>query len=183
MGFAPAIFCRLSCVLPDTPHVAYMDEKELMPDWGFVADDVMGGVSAGRMTQEIVLGRRAHRLQGEVSLDNDGGFIQMAADLPGAAGWDGIRLDICGNGESYDLRLRTDDLTRPWQSFRVDAVAQAEWRSVTFPFTAFTAHKHDKPFAAAALRRIGILAVGRVFCADVAVANLRFYRDAAKARA
>tara|TARA_R110002124_G_scaffold213874_4_gene379909 strand:- start:455 stop:619 length:165 start_codon:yes stop_codon:yes gene_type:complete len=54
-----------------------------------------------------------------VSRDNSGGFVQIAFDLvPGggpfdASPWDGIALDVHGNTEPYDLRLRTDQVTRP----------------------------------------------------------------------
>jgi len=156
-----------------------MTEMTITPQWEYVADGVMGGVSAGQMTQEMVHGRMAVRLQGDVSLDNNGGFVQIATDLPDfdASGWDGITLDVCGNGEPYDIRLRTDQLTRPWQSFRAEFTATAAWQSLRFPFADFAAHKHDFAFDAAALRRVGILAIGRVFTADVAIAGLGLYRD------
>ncbi|MFN3662384.1 CIA30 family protein [Yoonia sp.] len=156
-----------------------MTQIEITADWEYIADRVMGGVSAGQMTQEMVQGRMATRLCGDVSLENNGGFVQIASDLPDidASGWDGIMLDLCGNGESYDIRLRTDQLTRPWQSFRADFTARPDWQSLTFPFADFTPQKHDIPFDPAALRRVGILAIGRAFVADVAVAGLRLYRD------
>jgi adhesin HecA-like repeat protein len=158
-----------------------MTETEIFAGWEYVADGVMGGVSAGRMTQQTYLGRAATVLRGMVSLDNNGGFVQIATDLradaPDPRMWDGIAIDVAGNEESYDLRLRTDQLTRPWQSFRTDFVAQPQWKTLRFPFGDFVAHRHTMGFAPDALRRIGILAIGRVFAAEVAVAGLRFYRD------
>ncbi len=155
-----------------------MTEMTITPDWEYVADSVMGGVSAGQMTQEMVQGRMAVRLRGDVSLDNNGGFVQIATDLPDfdASGWDGITLDVCGNSETYDIRLRTDQLTRPWQSFRAEFTATPAWQSLRFRFVDFVAHKHDIRFDASALRRVGILAIGRVFTADVAIAGLGLYR-------
>lgn len=155
---------------------------ELNPKWEYVADDVMGGVSRGGMQQETFRGRMATVLRGDVSLDNNGGFVQIAFDVVhdgtrfDASGWDGIELETCGNGESYDIRLRTDQLTRPWQSFRSDFVAAPEWRKHRIAFDAVIAHKTEARFDPAHLRRIGILAIGREFEAEVAIANIRLYR-------
>ncbi|MEP2641138.1 CIA30 family protein [Roseobacter sp.] len=150
--------------------------KELTPLWDYVADDVMGGVSTGQARCMHVAGRRATRLTGVVSTDNNGGFIQIASDLRvDASGWTGIEIDVAGNGETYDLRVRTDQITRPWQSFRCSFIAAAGWHSVALPFAGFTAHKTDAQFDPAQLRRVGVLAIGRVFHADVAVGGLRLY--------
>ncbi|APE42803.1 NADH:ubiquinone oxidoreductase complex i intermediate-associated protein 30 [Sulfitobacter alexandrii] len=155
---------------------------ELTPDWEFVADTVMGGVSTGEARREVVAGRNAMRLTGDVSLENDGGFVQMAFDLqPGggpidASAWTGVALDVRGNGEAYDLRLRTSDLSRPWQSFRCDFIAGPDWQTLTFPFSEFEPHRTEATFDPARLRRIGVLGIGRVFHADVAVAAVRLVR-------
>jgi hypothetical protein len=155
---------------------------ELTPNWEFVADGVMGGVSTGHLQQEIYRGRMASVLRGDVSLDNNGGFVQIAFDLCAdasgmdASAWDGIELDVSGNGEAYDLRLRTDQLTRAWQSFRTDFVAAPEWQSIRFPFDGMIPHRTEAAFDPARLRRVGVLGIGREFRAEVGVAAVRFYR-------
>ncbi len=159
-------------------------EMELGPKWEYVADGVMGGVSSGGMQKQVFRGRDATVLHGDVSLDNNGGFVQIAFDLrPDGTGfdagdWDGIALDVCGNGQRYDIRLRTDQLTRPWQSFRTDFTAPQDWQALQIPFHSVIAHKTDAVFDPAQLRRVGILAVGREFHAEVAVAGVRLYRHA-----
>lgn len=157
-------------------------DMDLTPDWEFVADGVMGGVSRGTLRRETFKGRAATVLRGDVSLDNNGGFIQMAFDLKDdgsgfdASAWDGIALELCGNGETYDIRLRTDQLSRPWQSFRAGIATTGEWQTVRIPFTEFEQNKTDADFDPRGLRRIGLLAIGREFHAELAVAGLRFYR-------
>lgn len=151
-------------------------------DWEYVADRVMGGVSNGGMAREEVAGRDAMRLRGVVSLDNNGGFIQMALDLTSdgnsldASDWRGIALDVYGNGEEYNLHLRTDDMRRPWQSYRQSFMASVEWRTLLLPFENFTAYRIDAPLDLKKLRRIGIVAIGRAFQADIAIGGIRFYR-------
>lgn len=159
------------------------NKMQLHPKWEFVADTVMGGISNGTVSQEVFEGRKATVLRGNVSLDNNGGFIQMAFDLRkngsgiNVSEWDGIELTVCGNDQNYDIRLRTDQLTRPWQSFRTDICIQQVWQTVKVPFATFIAHKVDTAFDPKYLRRIGILAIGREFNALVAVSSIRFYCD------
>lgn len=142
----------------------------------------MGGVSHGHVAREMEDGQPVYRLTGSVSLENNGGFVQMAFDLDeggrafDASGWKGIELDTRGNDELYDLRLRTAQLTRPWQSFRTAFVAPRDWERIRFPFGAFDPHRTDALFDPACLRRLGVLAIGRVFNADVSVRSVAFYR-------
>jgi len=155
---------------------------DLTTDWEYVADGVMGGLSRGEMRRETWQGRAATVLSGDVSLENNGGFVQIATNLRSdgaafdASGWSGLEIELCGNGERYDIRLRTDQLTRPWQSFRREVTATREWRSLRLPFDSFESHKTDTTFDPAQLRRIGVLAIGRVVRADVAVARMALYR-------
>ena len=75
------------------------------------------------------------------------------------------------------IRLRTDQLTRPWQSFRKEVKTSKEWQVLRLPFDAFVAHRTDASFDPANLRRVGILAIGRVFRAELSVASVALYRD------
>lgn len=148
--------------------------------WQLVTDGVMGGVSAGRLTRETVAGRPALRLTGRVSLENNGGFIQMARDLaPGgtldATGWHGFTLDVCGDGQSYGIHLRPEGLSRPWQSFRAGFVAGRTWARLTVPFAAFTPHRTEATLDIGRLRRIGLVAIGRAMEADLALSRLALY--------
>jgi len=150
-------------------------------DWELVADRVMGGVSNGTMRRETVRGREAIHMQGDVRLENNGGFIQVALDLApdgpsiDASRWAGLEIDVIGNGESYNLHLRTADVVRPWQSYRQSFVAAPEWQTLRLPFADFEAHRVDAPLDPSTLRRIGIVAIGRAFHADIAIGGLRFH--------
>ncbi|GGK35315.1 CIA30 family protein [Salinarimonas ramus] len=163
-----------------------LDEFTAMPDapqsWRAISDRVMGGVSDGGLAREMVAGRAALRLTGRVSLENDGGFLQMARDLApdGAAidlsGHAGLELDVFGNGETYGVHLRTAEVTRPWQSYRASFVALPEWQRLRLPFAGFAAHRIEAPLDLARVRRVGLVAIGRAFTADLALARLALYR-------
>ncbi|WP_114963882.1 CIA30 family protein [Tritonibacter mobilis] len=154
---------------------------KLNPKWVFVSDTVMGGVSKGAVTQEVLGARNATVLRGAVSLKNNGGFIQMASDLRedgsevDVSTWDGIEAVVWGDGATYDIRLRTAQLSKPWQSFRADFASKPEWQRIRIPFASLAAHRVDAVFDPTCVKRIGILAIGRACDALVAVSSIGFY--------
>ena len=150
--------------------------------WQLISDRVMGGVSNGTMVREVVAGRPAIRMRGDVSLENNGGFVQIALDLSpegnavDARAWRGMELDVFGNGEDYGVHLRTQDLERPWQSYRQGFRAEPRWQAIQLPFQDFVPHRTDISLNLARLKRLGIVAIGRAFSADLAVGGLRYMR-------
>ena len=157
------------------------DFAKAVGDWELVSDQVMGGVSDGKLSHEALQERMALRLTGHVSTENNGGFLQMARDLGqtdgiDASGYNGVQLDVLGNGETYNIHLRTKDVTRPWQSYRMTFTAPGDWTTVTLPFADFKAHRLTSPLDLKSLRRIGIVAIGKAFHADIAISGLHLYR-------
>ena len=128
-----------------------------------------------------VSGLSVTRLTGQVSLENKGGFVQMAFDISDdgsifdASKYEGIDIDVFGNDEEYDIRLRTSDLTRPWQSYRALVKARPEWSTTRLRFLEFVPHKTMIPLDVSRLRRIGVLGIGREYDADVSVSGIRFF--------
>jgi hypothetical protein len=169
-----------------SPQSAIIDDLSRDPPmsaigtrWQLFTDRVMGGVSKGTMIREMVAGRPAIRMRGDVSLENNGGFIQISLDLAPDGGavdvsaWFGIELDAFGNGEEYGVHLRTSDLTRPWQSYRQSFRADPQWRTLPFRFQEFVPYRTDVPLNTRRLKRIGVVAIGRAFSADLSVAGVR----------
>jgi hypothetical protein len=155
-------------------------DSALGPAWRMVTDGVMGGVSRGSLTLDLKDGRSCLRMQGDVSLENNGGFIQIALSVEDTAAvnaspYSGIALDVYGNDESYNLHLRTDDLWLPWQSYRATFEAPARWQTVRLPFAGFKPYKTGSELDLTELERIGIVAIGRAFHADLCVARVEYY--------
>jgi hypothetical protein len=150
--------------------------------WQFLTDGVMGGVSSGAMQREEVAGRNALVLRGHVSLENNGGFIQLALDLAQGGGildasdWRGIEVDVFGAEETYGLHLRTSDLARPWQSYRQSFETMPRWQTLQFHFTGFSPYRTDAAFDPRKPRRMGLIAIGRAFTAGLAVGGVRYFR-------
>ncbi|MBJ6722703.1 CIA30 family protein [Bacillus sp. PR5] len=59
-----------------------MEDFKLQPEtrWRFFTDTVMGGASSGQMRFVAENGRTHAQMTGRVSLENNGGFIQMQMD-------------------------------------------------------------------------------------------------------
>ena len=149
--------------------------------WQLFTDQVMGGVSTGTMSREVVGGRLAIRMRGDVRLENNGGFVQMALDLSpdsgvvDASAWSGIEIDLYGDDQDYGMHLRTSDLTRPWQSYRQSFRALPKWQTIRLPCAGFSAYRTEIPLDLRRLRRLGLAAIGRAFSADLAIGGLRFF--------
>ena len=148
--------------------------------WQLFTDQVMGGVSTGTMSREVVGGRLAIRMRGDIRLENNGGFVQIALDLSpdsgvvDASAWSGIELDLYGDDQEYGMHLRTSDLTRPWQSYRQSFRALPKWQTIRLPFAGFSPYRTEIPLDLRRLRRLGLAAIGRAFSADLAIGGLRF---------
>jgi hypothetical protein len=150
----------------------------LGPAWRCFTDAVMGGVSSGGMTVEKVGGCPALCLRGQVRLDNNGGFVQMALELPAppatspGAAWRAIELEVCGNGHRYGLHLRTRGMAAPWQAWRASFEATPDWRTVHLPFDTFEPYRVGGTLEPATISRIGVVAIGARFEAEVCIARL-----------
>jgi hypothetical protein len=186
------LFSLLSCY--PVPHLMAEQNPLIIDDrtsgdmistsgkqWRLVTDGVMGGVSDGRLEPAVVRGRACLRLQGEVRLDNNGGFIQAALDVPDelldvVKEYRGVLLEVSGNNEPYNLHLRTRDLWMPWQSYRTTFAATPEWQTLNLPFADFKPYRTTSTLNTSRLKRIGILAIGRAFDADLCIGRIGLYR-------
>jgi hypothetical protein len=156
--------------------------SKLGTSWRGVSDRVMGGVSEARVTHRVDDGQSSLTLGGDVRLENNGGFIQASLNLSPYAGtfdassYRGLQLLAQGNGEAYSVHLRTPDAVRPWQSYRAHFAADNEWRSIELPFAEFAPYRLESPLDTRRLMRLGFVAIGRAFTADLSLARLEFYR-------
>ncbi|MEX0311594.1 MAG: CIA30 family protein, partial [Tateyamaria sp.] len=98
--------------------MAQAEPVTLTPEWEYVADTVMGGVSSGQASHETVIGRDAIRLTGTVSLDNNGGVIHIALGFAKSApvasnAFSGLSSEVTREGRTYKLRRREHPQIRP----------------------------------------------------------------------
>ena len=156
--------------------------SQLGTQWRGVSDNVMGGISQATISHVFNGAQSCLRLTGEVRLENNGGFVQAALDLArdgsnvDASEFRGIRLTVTGNNERYSVHLRTADNDRPWQSYRAHFEARPERQTFDVPFSDFEPYRIEAPLDVTKLRRLGLVAIGRQFQADLQVCHLEFYR-------
>jgi hypothetical protein len=150
--------------------------------WGSFSDRVMGGVSEVSHGFEVIEGRICIRLRGVVSLENQGGFIQVALSLEkdsrpfDASQYKGIRISALGNGEDYYLHLRTNQTVLPWQYYQTSFETKGYWRIVEIPFNKFAPENIRSTLDPARLTRVAIVAAKKAHKADVSIARIEFYR-------
>ena len=185
--FAIVVFCCSNGMTLGAGEMLVIDERQsntlgsdLGRDWRMIADSVMGGVSDGNLSPDSMGGKDCLRLRGNVRLENSGGFVQAALDIEqtaasNASAYQGLLLVIYGNNEEYSLHLRTNDVWLPWQSYRASFQAPAHWHTVKLPFKSFTGYRIGKKLNTDRLKRIGIVAIGRAFTADLCIAKLALY--------
>ena len=74
----------------------------------------------------------------------------------------------------YSVHIYTPDCGRPWQSYRSQSRAQPQWETVTLPLTSYKPHRLEPPLDESRLTRMGLVALGRPFRADLAVSEIAF---------
>ena len=177
--------CMILSIVLVQPVFSQMSTQLLNNDisnWRLVTDSVMGGVSKGTTKSIELDNKNCVVLQGSVSTDNNGGFIQIAYDIDKsqsktAAQYQGIQIEVRGNVERYNIHLRTKDLWFPWQAFRATFETNGEWQTIRLPFNTFEPYKTGETLKVENLKRIGVVAIGRNFDANICVASIGFYSE------
>jgi hypothetical protein len=151
--------------------------------WQKFTDQVMGGVSEGNYGFFEIDGRRCIRLQGRVSLENRGGFIQVSLPLYEKSGsfdasdYRGVRLLVRGNGERYYVHFKSTQTLFPWQLFSAGFPTTGAWETIDLLFERFVPENLNvESLNVRRLKRIAIVAGKKEYTADVAVARIEFYR-------
>ena len=83
------------------------DNPQNTESWGAVNDNVMGGVSDGRVR---ITNCGTVEFSGSISLENNGGFASIRsrpADVD-LSSFDGLLVRVRGDGKRYDFNLRTN---------------------------------------------------------------------------
>jgi hypothetical protein len=147
--------------------------------WDYFSDQVMGGVSEGRVAFETVDNQPVLRLSGNVSTANRGGFIQARTELeaPLSDTAQGIVLTVRGNAQPYYLHLRTKWTVLPWQLYQAKFETSETWQEVRVPFEAFAPYGKllRQSFNISDVRSIAVVAFGRDHDADLSVRAIGVY--------
>ena len=154
-------------------------ESQPQQRWRYVSDQVMGGVSEGGVVFKEEQGQQFAHMTGQVSTENNGGFIQLRKAIPEKTidTATGAYLKVRGNGQQYYLHLRTSGTLLPWQYYQASFTTTDQWQIVQVPLTAFAPSGNwlSKAVKPSSIRSIGIVAFGRDHSADIQIAEIGFY--------
>lgn len=147
--------------------------------WQYVSDQVMGGVSAGVVEYKSQDNEAYASLIGEVSTENNGGFIQIRTKLDKKHVVDagGVYIRARGNNQRYYIHLRTTGTMLPWQYYQSSFDVTEEWQNFELPLEEFSRSGNwlrgeIKP---PSIRSIGIVAFGRDHQADLDISEIGFF--------
>lgn len=103
-------------------------------NWVVVNDTVMGGVS-----RSSVRAGDALVFTGDLSLERNGGFASIRARTPEGSfdGASALRVELRGDGRTYDLTLRRSDVPLRAGSYRVRIPTSPDPTVVEVPLSAF----------------------------------------------
>lgn len=162
--------------------------------WAGVTDESMGGSSSGSLVRETFHGRLSNVLTANVRLANEGGFVQMVTDLAldpsvsntvDASKYDGVEFDAYYTGdnekENFNVHLKDRNCNRQFSSYRATfELPQGEWTTVRLPWSQFNGFGWgavENLLDQSALRRIGLVAIGKEMDVSLAVSSIRFMQD------
>lgn len=148
--------------------------------WCFVTDKVMGGLSEGSLEMKKEGNDYFYRMIGELSLENNGGFIQFRTKIknhPKDKSFKGVRLRVRGNNHEYSVHLRTKYLLLPWQYYNATFQATDQWVTIELPFKSFKKSNFYQPTSVVSqdIKTIGIVAIGKKFEAQIDLASIELY--------
>lgn len=171
---------------PAAPDTLIIDDFAAPPEatiggrWSYVSDRVMGGVSNGGGAYETISERTAIRLFGDVSTDNNGGFIQISLRLDGrrlrADRYAGVEIDVLGNGENYNVHVTTTRSFPPWRFYKHTFATSDQWTRIQLPWADFSSDTFRQPLDPNTINRLNLTAYARNFEADLAVSRIALYR-------
>lgn len=127
--------------------------------WRAVNDGVMGGVSSGRM----VNGEDRLRFEGQLSLENNGGFASVRRQVDhDVSGTTVVRIQVRGDGRKYQFRIRHDGRF-DGVSWRTEFPTNGDWQTLDLPLDEFVPVFRGRrvtgagPVVASSIRQVGFL--------------------------
>jgi len=111
-------------------------------------DRIMGGISQSTMKTLEQNGEKFACFQGDVKLDNNGGFCAVKTEFEeklDLSGKGGLCLIVRGDGKRYKVSLKNDE--EPEFTFQADLQTQhtdGSWEVIRIPFSAFIPTRKGK---------------------------------------
>ena len=152
--------------------------NDVRANWSAISDQVMGGISVVNFYEMEEDGQKFYRLEGNVSTENNGGFIQIRRELKNIdlSRAKSIRLYARGNNEKYFIFLRTTGTILPWQYYSHEFTVNEEYNEFIMPIKDFkkSGTLLAKQVNPKKITSVAIVAYGRDHVAEIYVKDLEF---------
>jgi hypothetical protein len=137
------------------PPLLDFSRSEVAQTFRVINDEVMGGVSTSRRrsTDDAMV------FEGDVSLENNGGFASLRGPVRFPAESAALLLTVRGEGQRYKLTLKLDDSTGTAQ-YQAAFVAPREWQTLRFKPDDFAASFRGRAVVAPIVRLTDVQYVG-----------------------
>ena len=147
--------------------------------WEFISDQVMGGVSDGKVEYFKENDISYARMTGIVSLENNGGFIQIRKKMDFSLSKEvkSIKIQVRGNNQEYYIHIRTSGTILPWQYYQAPFIATDKWKTQDIKLLEFkrSGIMLAKKINPKNIKSIAIVAYGKEHEAFVDVNNIIIY--------
>ena len=150
--------------------------NDIRAPWSAISDQVMGGISEVYFYELEENGKNFYRLEGNVSTENNGGFIQSRVNLNiNTDDFEGVRIKVRGNNNEYYVHLRAPRMM-PWNYYYAKFYASDEWQVLEIPLSTFQYSRNQNiGLNTRIIRSIGLVAYGKDFTAQLDIANIELY--------
>jgi hypothetical protein len=137
------------------PPLLDFSSSEVVQTFRVINDVVMGGVSTSRLRSTD----GAMVFEGDVSLENNGGFASFRGPVRFPEKSTALVVTVRGDGQRYKLTLKLDDSTSTAQ-YQAVFVAPREWETLRFEPADFKASFRGHAVAAPIVRLADVQYVG-----------------------
>ena len=158
-----------------------LEKFDIQPEkrWEFFSDQVMGGVSTGKISFNKENKLNFINLTGIVSTQNNGGFIQARIKLaePLTKNIKGIVINAKGNNTTYYLHIRTAGTILPWQYYQISFEVKEEYKEYILQIKEFKKSGSFQPSMvnSKSISSVAVVAYGRDHKADIHVKEISFH--------
>ncbi len=154
------------------------NSENFQKEWEFISDQVMGGLSSGKIDLIDFGEANFIRLSGNVSTENNGGFIQYRSDYNFEEnGFRGIKIKAKGIPSEYYIHIRTNFLFLPWQYYSGKFSVTENWKYIEILFDDFSKSNFYQPseFDSSQIKSIGFVAFGKDFDAQLDIIEAELF--------
>ena len=136
--------------------------------------------AADGLNNIVLLGNLSFlKLTGFVSLENNGGFIQVRKKIKGLKNknFKGIKINSRGNDKEYFIHIRTKFTLLPWQYYQGKFSVNSEWQEIKINLSEFKRSgvllpQYIKPQH---ILSVALVAFGKKHRVNLEVSEIAFY--------